>query len=69
MGMAQHMKISLFPMPGLRGRGAGPQVLQGRLGLIQKAKGILWVQGLQNHGAGDQGSVVMEGTAQAQLEL
>ena len=63
MGMAEHMKMPLRP------RGAGPQVLQGTLGLIQEAEGILWIQGLQNHGAGDQGSVVMEGAAQAQLQI
>ena len=63
MGMAEHMKMPL------RGRGASPQVPQGPLGLIQEAEGILWIQGLQNHGAGDQGSVVMEGAAQAQLQI
>ena len=47
MGMAQHVKMPLRP------RGAGPQVLQGRLGPIQEAEGILWIQGLENHGAGD----------------
>ena len=63
VGMAQHMKAPLRP------RAAGPQLLQGQLGLIQETKGILRIQGLQDHSTGDQGSVVMEGAAQTQLQI
>ena len=62
MGMAEHMEAARQRMP-------RPQLGQLGLGLGQQGRRIGRIQGLEFQAAFDQGTVVVQGAAQPQLEL